>query len=645
MYYYEVVPKIIVGAGRDVLTYHHSATLGVGQVVEVPVGKKQVPAIVVKITTKPKFKTREITRIYDKLVLPKHLVDALFWLSDYYKTPVPTVLQAILPTGIHKNRRCKSNNISNKPLASVRLPLNKYQEKALNDVKVTSANTVLLHGITGSGKTNIYIKLAQDALASQKSAIILVPEIALTSQLVGNFSKFFDNVVVLHSNQTEAERHINWERIMRAESPLVVIGPRSAIFAPVRQLGLVVIDEAHEPSYKQEQAPKYNTLRLASFLAKSHGFKVVFGTATPLIADYYLAQQSRDAIVTITESAVEARTSPDIHVVNLTSRLDFTQHRFLSNRMIQAINHSLEHGKQVLVFHNRRGSASLTVCGNCGWQALCKHCHAPLTLHSDAYKLICHVCGKSYNVLTSCPVCQDTYIVHKGIGTKLIESEISKLWPKANIARFDGDTPKELTVNNRFSDIQDGKTQILIGTQVLAKGLDLPNLETVGVVQADANLFIPDFSSEERVFQLLSQVIGRVGRSSNPSKVIIQTYRPTSEAIQFGIKQNYASFYNHAIKKRRKDDFPPFSYLLKLSCTYKTEATAIRNARKVANLIGAKYPDVKVFGPAPSFYERRGDYYRWQVIVKSKRRASLLDILGENFGANWQYDIDPSSLL
>jgi primosomal protein N' (replication factor Y) len=645
MYYYEVIPKVIVGAMGGILTYHSNTQLSVGQIIEVPVGKRQVIATVVKHTTKPEFATKAVVRSLVDMVLPPHIIDSITWLSTYYQTPTPVVLQAALPTGLTKNRRCKNHNITDDIPVNANPPLNKYQQKAINSVKNTSSNTILLHGITGSGKTNTYIKLAQDELANGKSVIVLVPEISLTAQLVDNFIKYLPNVVVMHSNQTEAERHLNWKHVLESSKPLVIVGPRSAIFAPVKKLGLIVVDEAHEPSYKQDQSPKYNTLRLASYLANEHDFKVVFGTATPLITDYYLAQQTKDALVVIDKPAIVNRTTPQIDIVNLTTKANFTQHRFFSNQLIKAIDHSLSHSKQVLLFHNKRGSANLTVCGSCGWQALCDSCYTPLTLHTDRYKLVCHICGKNYNVMTSCPDCGNTDIMHKGVGTKLIESEAIKLWPKATIARFDGDTPKELTLNNRFADVQSGKAQILIGTQVLAKGLDLPNLETVGVVQADANLNIPDFSSEERVFQLLSQVVGRVGRNDKDSTVIVQTYQPNSAVIQFGVQQNYAAFYEYMISKRRKDRFPPFTYLLKLTCAYKTEAAAIRGARQVADLIRDKYPTVQVLGPAPSFYERRGDYHRWQVIVKSKKRSTLLKILSEKLSANWQFDIDPNSLL
>lgn len=633
-----------IGAGRDTLTYHSSVSLNMGQLVEVPVGKRQVLAVVTKSVNKPEFTTREVAKIY-KQKLPKHILDAVSWLHEYYKVPLSTILQTVIPAGMGKKRRTRSdivvNNTSDKPT----LPLNQYQEQALADVRSTTSSTILLHGITGSGKTNIYIKLAKDVIAAGKSVVILVPEIALTSQLIDRFSTHFDNLALIHSKQTEAERHLTWECIASAESPMVVIGPRSAIFAPVGEIGLIVIDEAHEPSYKQEQSPKYNTLRLASFLANKYGFKVVLGTATPLVADYYLAEQANGAIVSLKETAIEDATPPGISVVNLTSKTDFSKHRFFSNQLLSSIEKSLANGKQSLIFHNRRGSASLTICGECGWQALCDQCSIPLTLHADTYKLTCHTCCKNYNVPTSCPECHNTDIVHKGIGTKLIESELAKLWPKARLARFDGDTHSSSTLDRLYQEVQSGEIQLLIGTQILAKGLDLPKLETVGVIQADANLSIPDFGSEERVFQLLSQVIGRVGRGKNPSKVVVQTYQPDNPAIRFGVAQDYAGFYNYAIKKRRHDGFPPFSYLLKLTCTYKTEDAAVRGARKVAKMISQKYPDVVLYGPAPSFHERPGSSYRWQLTVKSKKRSRLLEILDENLGPHWQVDIDPTSLL
>jgi primosomal protein N' (replication factor Y) len=333
-------------------------------------------------------------------------------------------------------------------------------------------------------------------------------------------------------------------------------------------------------------------------------------------------------------------------LVDMTKRTSFKRHRFLSDDALEKIEQSIASGKQVLLFHNRRGSAPTTLCENCGWQAGCPHCFVPLTLHADTHQLRCHICNFTTRVPTSCPECGSASIIHKGIGTKLIETEITRLFPKLSVARFDGDTDAQETVEKRYNELYDGSINIIIGTQVIAKGLDLPLLATVIVVQADAGLSLPDYSSPERTFQLLAQVIGRVGRADHPTDVTIQTYQPTHPAITLGLSQDYTGFYELALKQRKRGNFPPFSYLLKLQCSYKTEATAIKNARALANKLREVLPDaVEILGPTPSFYERAGGSYRWQLILKSPKRAYLIDALAHIPSNYWQFELDPISLL
>lgn len=504
--------------------------------------------------------------------------------------------------------------------------------------------TAILHGVTGSGKTAVYIELAKQATARGESVIILVPEIALTSQLVADFEHFFDNLLITHSRQTEAERHNTWLQALHSTTPRVIIGPRSALFMPAPNVKLILIDEAHEPSYKQDQSPRYSALRVASMLAAQAGGKVVQGSATPLVTEYYLAEHAHRPIIHMAKKARADTIDPTITVIDMTKKSHFTQHRLFSNELLAAIATSIDEHHQSLIFHNRRGSANTTLCDNCGWSAICPRCFVPYTLHADLFTLRCHICGGHERVPTSCPVCHSTDIIHKGIGTKLIESELKKLFPSANIARFDGDNTNADTVESRYTDLYQGAIDIIIGTQVIAKGLDLPKLRTVGVVQADAGLSMPDYAASERTFQLLAQVVGRVGRSQHPSTIVIQSYQPAAPAVQLGITQNYTDFYMATIAERERAHFPPFTYLLKLTCVYKTEAAAIKNAQALANQLRGQYDSVQILGPTPAFYERQHDTYRWQIVVKSQTRATLVDI-AKSLPAHWQYDLDPASLL
>ena len=652
-FYFEVAPLKIVRTNSEVFTYVSKEKLETGQIVQIPVGKKNMFGVVFKEVKKPDFKTREILKIVEKTPIPKHLIELSKWMSQYYATPLSQVLSGILPAGLGKNRRSSKKEkikLTDEKESCSNFLYTDQQQDAINKLDKIHSGTVLLHGITGSGKTSIYINQTEKVLANQQSAIILVPEIALTSQLVLNFEKHFNNIKIIHSHQTEAERHKTWLKILNDSEPQVIIGARSALFAPVKNLGLIVIDECHEPSFKQDQTPKYSALRASSFLASNFNFKAIFGSATPLIEDYFLAELSEknggNKIIRLTELAKKEAQPAKIELVDLTKK-DSKNHRFFSKKMLAEMEQTLSENKQVLIYHNRRGSASITLCHNCGWMALCPNCFVPLTLHADKFQLSCHICGHKERPPISCPDCGEAEIIHKGIGTKAIEEEIRKLFPQKKVARFDADSDKNETVEKLYNEIRSGEIDIIIGTQVIAKGLDLPNLKTVCVVQADAGLALPDFTSSERNFQLISQVIGRVGRHSNESNVIIQTYQPEAPSIQFGLNQDYTGFYNFEIKNRQKQNYPPFVYLLKLTCVYKTEISAVRNSQKEAREIRKKFSkDVQFFGPTPAFYERVGDTYRWQIVVKSKKRAPLLEIAREFQGKpQWRVDLDPPGLI
>lgn len=524
--------------------------------------------------------------------------------------------------------------------------LNTDQVRAVETIEAMTPGSALLHGVTGSGKTRVYIELAKRTLAAGRSVIILVPEIALTSQLLDEFQALFSDIIVTHSRQTEAERHIAWQAALTATVPRVAIGPRSALFLPFKNLGLIVIDEAHEPSFKQEQAPRYSALRAASILAAGHQAKLVMGSATPLVSDYYLAEHSGRPIIRLDRPAESGAVKPTIKLVDMTKRSNFKSHRFLSNTLITQMQQTLEEDHQVLLFHNRRGSASTTLCENCGWTALCPRCFIPLTLHADMHQLTCHICGLDARVPTSCPECGTADIIHKGIGTKLIETEIRKLFPSKSIARFDGDSLATESAEARYKELYEGTIDIIIGTQVIAKGFDLPKLRMVGIIQADAGLSLPDYGASERTFQLLAQAIGRVGRSHHQTAVVVQSYQPSHPAVTLGLSQDYEQFYTATIEQRRQAIFPPFCYLLKLTCIYKTEKAAISNASKLAALLRQKVgTHVSVLGPTPAFYERQADTYRWQLVIKSSRRAALLELLQYLPPAHWQYELDPLSLL
>lgn len=646
MYYYEVAPIKIIRAHSNVFTYASETPLMPGHIVTIEVGRQQLTGLIVRGAQKPAYDTKHILSVIETTPLPQSLVTLSLWLADYYGSHLATVLQTILPRGLTKKRREQPRQQFQTTRNRTNFVLNNDQALAVKQIQNGDPGTYLVHGVTGSGKTAIYIEMVKQTLARQQSAIILVPEIALTSQIVDEFSRHFPDVILTHSRQTEAERHQAWRQALTSDRPRVVIGPRSALFMPVPSLGLIVIDEAHEPSFKQEQSPRYSALRAASILAVANGAKVILGSATPLVSDYYLATTTDRPLIKLPNRAQKGALDPTVSLVDMTKRSHFKTHRFLSDKLIESLKSTLENGQQALVFHNRRGSASSTLCENCGWSATCPRCFLPLTLHADRHELRCHVCGYTERVPTHCPVCQSVDILHKGIGTKLIESELQKLFPQYTIARFDGDSDSGATVEARYKELYDGTINIIVGTQVIAKGLDLPQLRTVGVVQADAGLALPDFAAPERVFQLLAQVVGRVGRSHHATDVIVQSYQPAHYAVTTGLAQNYDAFYQQTIAERRRGHFPPFTYLLKLTCVYKTEAAAIRQARALTATLRTHAPaSVEILGPTPAFYERQRDTYRWQLLLKSPKRADLVALLQHVPPTHWQFELDPTSLL
>lgn len=627
------------------LTYDFDEILEIGQVALVPLGKKVVPGVVVKKVAQPTFTTKPIFKILYSMPLPSHLVRAAQFVSDYYL--MANAVSLILPNGVEKKRRKTEQmfGLSEETGCGAKKPeikLNKAQKNALQGLQEARSATKLLYGITGSGKTNIYLKMAENALKRQKSTILLVPEIALTGQLVRIFQEFFgDKIVLIHSKQTEAERHLIFDSLLKSEAPKIVIGPRSALFAPLKDLGLIIIDEEHESSYYQENSPKYSTIRVASFIAQELKIPLILGSATPTVEDFYLAKKL-GSLVELTEKAKDTAVKPTVKIIDFKDRTAFSKSKYFSTALIEAIKKNLEQGQQSLIFHNRRGSSPLTICENCGEEILCPHCFLPLTLHADTYELVCHTCGFNEKVPVCCPKCQAPGLIHKGFGTKLIESELKKLFPKAKIQRFDADS--KVGLEEVYDEVKAGGVDILVGTQTLAKGLDLPKLATVGVVQADAGLNLPDFVAEERTFQLLTQVMGRVGRGHiDTAEVFIQTFRPEHPVLKFATMEDYKGFYEYEIRRRRKAGFPPYSFILKLEITMKTEATVLKKVRELSKKI-AQDDELISSPPMPAFHERTDKGYTWQMIVRSKSRKALARAC-DGIDKNFKITLDPPRLL
>lgn len=647
--YYTVLVGSAQYHGNEALTYTADTELPVGSIVRVPLQRFSALGVVTAKVGKPTFNTKPILESFGLPALPDALPQMVEWLRSYYPAPLGATTLQILPSTLTPKHIADTSGLTKSPAPQTTdlPPLTDEQSSALAQIRDTG--TFLLHGDTGTGKTRIYIELAARAIAQNKSVIILTPEISLTSQLAQNLQRVFgERVVIAHSGLTPKARQQVWLRILQSSQPLVVLGPRSALFAPVHKVGLIVVDESHEPAYKQEQAPHYHAVRVASQLARLHNATLVLGSATPSITDYYIAERLGKPILRLTQPARTPTTESIVttEIVDLKDRDKFSRSSYISDALIASIKTSLQRGEQSLLYLNRRGTARVILCRDCGWQAVCPHCDLPLTYHHDVHRLQCHTCGHETRVPTSCPDCGNTEIVFKVVGTKAIEEEAGRLFPNARIMRFDTDNKAAERFEKHYDSVQAGEVDILVGTQLLAKGLDLPKLTTLGVVIADTSLTFPDYSAEERTYQLLNQVIGRVGRGhSAEERIIVQSYDPSRPVITAALSSDWDTFYRTELAERELFNFPPFIYALKLTCRRASSGAAERAAEQfLYTLRDLKLP-LLIEGPTPSFHARITGKYEWQLIVKSKQRDALLEVVTALPKSGWSYDIDPINLL
>lgn len=629
--------------GKESLTYSSKEKLASGQIVAVPLQRQKVTGIVASFDRKPKFATKAIVMSWP-FVVPAESVKLMSWLAHYYPAPQGIITELFTPPAL-TNKTDAPKTIQPQTHLPELAPLTSEQQSAVDEIINNPRKSIILHGDTGSGKTRVYVELAQRAFSADKSAIILTPEIGLTEQLRETFSLIFGGqVVVTHSEMTPAQRRKIWQLIAASDKPLIVIGPRSAIFSPLKNIGLIVMDEAHDGAYKQEQAPYYQTSRLAARLAHLHGANLIMGTATPLISDYFTFQQKDLPIIRMTQQALPSKSETAIVITDHRDKSLFNRSAWLSDTLLSAIDQSLDRHEQSMLFLNRRGSARLVHCINCGWQAMCPHCDVALTYHQDHHIMRCHSCNFSGKTPTACPECGAAELIFRSIGTKALEGEVGRLYPNARVARFDRDTEKSLRLTNQYQALRSGKIDILIGTQTIAKGFDLPKLGVVGIVQADSGLQIPDFTSNERTYQLISQVSGRIGRGHIPGKLIIQSFQPNSPLIKYAVTRDYTSFFQAELAERQLFHFPPYFFLLKVSCSRASSASAQNACSKIAAQIISKFPGAIIEGPAPRFTEKISGRYAWHLIIKSVSRSQLLSVI-DLLPTNCSYDIDPSDLL
>ena len=520
-----------------------------------------------------------------------------------------------------------------------KLKLTEEQQNAFNKIDETINNNenkeFLLYGVTGSGKTEIYLQLIEKIIQKNKTAIVLVPEISLTPQMVERFIARFgqEKIAVLHSKLSIGERYDQWNKIKNGECK-IVIGARSAIFAPIQNLGLIIIDEEHDSSYKSETNPRYNAKELAGYMAKKNNIPLVLGSATPDISTYYKAENNKIEMLKLTKRANESNL-PKVDVIDLREELANGNRSILSRKLYEEIEKNLKDKKQTILFLNRRGYSTFVMCRDCGYTVKCKNCNITMTYHIKTNKLKCHYCGHEEKNLTECPECHSKNIKYFGTGTQRLEEDINKIFPEATTIRMDIDT---VTRKNSHEEIlnkfKNDNIDILIGTQMVVKGHHFPNVTLVGVIAADSSLYIEDYRANERTFQILTQVAGRAGREKLPGRVIIQTYNPDNFAIECSKKQNYDEFYETEIELRKQLKYPPFCDIISIGLT-DTDNNKIKNVSErlynnISRTIKNEKMDFNIYKPLPCPIDKIKNKYRWRIILKGKLNNKIIDIINKS---------------
>ena len=513
---------------------------------------------------------------------------------------------------------------------SVDLKLNKEQEIAYKNIK--DNGEYLLYGITGSGKTEIYLQLIEKMLAKGKSSIMLVPEISLTPQTVDRFIARFgeENIAVLHSKLSTGERYDQWQKINRGEAQ-IVIGARSAIFAPVKNLGLILIDEEHDESYQSEKSPRYDAIEVAEFIRNKKDICLVLGSATPHMKDYYKTQKGEIELLKLTKRATEA-VLPDVEIIDLRNELIHGNKTMISERLREEIEINLKNKKQTILFLNRRGFSSFLMCRECGFTLRCKRCDIAMTYHKNDNMLKCHYCGYEVKVPHECPKCKSTNIRYFGAGTQKLEEDVLKLFPDASTIRMDVDTiGKKNSHEDILNKFKKENIDILIGTQMVVKGHHFPKVTLVGVIAADSDLNIGDYRAAERTFQTITQVAGRAGREKDKGKVIVQTYNPDHYAIEFAKMQDYELFYDTEVEIRKQLKYPPFCDIIVVDMSAKDMAKLKNISKKIHSYLKDRVINEKfgllLYSPVTAPIAKIKDRYRMRMIIKCLYDEKVYDLL------------------
>jgi primosomal protein N' (replication factor Y) len=581
----------------------------------------------------------------------------------------PAILKRLVQQGLvsWEERRSFRHPFKDKPAPAAEPPLTLVPEQAeavralVQGIREKVFAPFLLHGVTASGKTEVYLAAAREALAQGRQVLVLLPEIALTHPVALEFRRRFgEGVALLHSGLSENQRLDQWRRLAAGEAE-VAVGARSAVFAPLPKLGLIVVDEEHDPAYKHEGGLLYQARDVALYRGKLAGAAVLLASATPAVGTFFRAQSGSYRYLHLPRR-VTPQALPRVHLINLRQQRGSGVPKIITQPLAQAVTETLARGEQALLFLNRRGYATVLFCLLCGHIFQCEHCSVPLTQHHSRDLLVCHYCGYEAPAPERCPECQSTAIKKHGVGTERVEGEVRRLWPQARVARLDRDTaPTSGRALEVLGDFAAGEVDILVGTQMITKGHHFPGVTLVGVIAADQGLFFPEYHAGERTFQLLAQVAGRAGRGGVPGKVLIQTYQPEHYVFQTVQEQDYQEFYNREMESRRELGYPPFTRLALVRLSGITEETVAHQAQKLADTLRRtvrRDPELasrlRVLGPAPAGLAKLKGRFRWQILVKSYGRPPLLALLTHLRQAWSPYskskvdltlDIDPANLF
>ncbi len=704
-----------------------------GQQVVVPFGRQQLPGVVFRLTDEGVPDARPLLQAAERLLAP-HQIQLAAWIAAHYAAPIKDAVALFLPppAGAPRLRRVARlapgidigqalldlaraprqletfetlllaplgidaralpselglRQLVERGLAQVEsaadedpplvpetaqilpLRLTPAQEQALAAIRERSG-TFLLHGVTGSGKTEVYLQAIAACLEQGKRALLLVPEISLTPQTIASCAARFPNrVAVLHSALSVRQRYAEWRRIQRGQVDLV-IGPRSALFAPVGDLGLIVIDEEHDWTYKQEQSPRYHARETAIKLAQLTGAKVILGSATPDLGSYYRAQRGIFTLLTLPERVAgpgslgaprpgggrdgtartgteDANWMPPVRVVDMRQELQAGNRGIFSRELQDRLRETLARREQAILFLNRRGASTFVMCRECGYVLECQDCLLPFTFHAVGNRMMCHNCGRAGQPPQHCPECSSRRIRYFGLGTQRVVEEVEALLPQARVLRWDRDTARTREDHERVvNSMRSHQTDILVGTQMVAKGHDLPLVTLVGVVSADAILQLPDFRAAERSFQLLTQVAGRAGRGPGGGSVVIQTYNPQHPCLSMASRHDFHAFFRSEIQFRKRLGYPPFSHVVRFVYSHTSADRCQREAgelfKQLSERVQSVDPPIELTGPLPPYLEKSHGKFRWQILARGR---DIRPVLLSDLPSGWAIDVDPASVL